>query len=104
MSVFYSEWTKEPVLPAEQQMEHQLLLSGKHYEAYYFSNSLKQYLNRLQYNPSPLSALLLLLHLMSHIPQSPIADNCMKDMLSMQNYLFQRQLYSLYFHQKNPLP
>ena len=24
-------------------MEHQLLLSGKHYEAYYFSNSLKQY-------------------------------------------------------------
>ena len=35
---------------------------------------------------------------------SPIADNCMKDMLSMQNHLFQRQLYSLYFHQKNPLP
>ena len=63
MSVFYSEWTKAPVLPAEQQMEHQLLLSGKHYEAYYFSNSLKQYLNCLQYNPSPLSALLLLLHL-----------------------------------------
>ena len=41
MSVFYSEWTKEPVLPAEQQMKHQPLLSGKRYEAYYFSNSLK---------------------------------------------------------------
>ena len=37
MSVFYSEWTKEPVLPAEQKMKHQLLLSGKHYEAYYGS-------------------------------------------------------------------
>ena len=67
MSVFYSEWTKEPVLPAEQQMEHRLLLSGKHYEAYYFSNSQKQYLNCLQCNLPPLSASLLLLHLMSHI-------------------------------------
>ena len=96
--------TKEADVSFAVQQGEPVLLSGKHYEAYYFSNSLKQYLNCLQYNLPPLSALLSLLHLMSHIPQPSIVDNCMKDMLSMQNYLFQRQLYSLYFHQKNPLP